>query len=161
MPDVVIEALIGSYFKTHHMTDAAIFDGKSSFAKAWAVPLAAYDKLYSTGLVPASMVGVSAVSGELVSEFANGKLATYGSGPWDSPGILADNPKLNFEMYPVPGLSVGQSFWCGAPTEGWAINAKSKNLPGARSSSSSFSPRLPRSSSTAASPDRSSRRPTL
>jgi ABC-type glycerol-3-phosphate transport system substrate-binding protein len=34
-------------------------------------------------------------------------------------------------MYPVPGLTAGQSFWCGAPTEGWAVNAKSKNLPGA------------------------------
>ena len=131
MPDTVIEALIGSYFKAHGITDAGIFDGKSSFAKEWAVPLAAYDRLYSTKLVPASMVGVSAVSGELVSEFANGKLATYASGPWDSPGILADNPKLDFEMYPVPGLTAGQSFWCGAPTEGWAINAKSKNLPGA------------------------------
>jgi raffinose/stachyose/melibiose transport system substrate-binding protein len=130
-PDVAIEALIGSYYKAHGITDAGIFDGKSSFAKNWSVPLGMYDKLYSTGLVPASMIGVSAASGELLSEFANGKLATYGSGPWDSPGILADNPKLDFEMYPVPGPTASQSYWCGAPTEGWAVNAKSKNLPGA------------------------------
>jgi raffinose/stachyose/melibiose transport system substrate-binding protein len=35
-------------------------------------------------------------------------------------------------MYPVPGATTAsQSFWCGAPTEGWAINSKTKNLPGA------------------------------
>jgi raffinose/stachyose/melibiose transport system substrate-binding protein len=131
-PDTVVEALIGSHFKTAGLTDAAIFDGKATFAEYWGPPLALYDKLYSTGLVPASMIGVSAQSGELLSEFANGKLAAYASGPWDSPGILADNPKLDFEMYPVPGATAAsQSYWCGAPTEGWAINAKSKNLPGA------------------------------
>ena len=131
-PDVVVEALIGSHFKTAGLSDAAIFYGKATFAEYWGPPLALYDKLYSTGLVPPSMVGVSETSGELQSEFANGKLATYGSGPWDEPAILADNPKLEFEMYPVPGATAAsQSFWCGAPTEGWAINAKSKNLPGA------------------------------
>ena len=102
-PDVVIEALIGSHYKTAGLTDAAIFDGKATFAEYWGSPLAMYDKLYSTGLVPASMVGVSEHSGELLSEFANGTLATYGSGPWDSPVILADNPKLDFEMYPGTG----------------------------------------------------------
>ena len=98
-PDVVVEALIGSHFKTAGLSDAAIFDGKATFAEYWGPPLALYDKLYSTGLVPPSMVGVSETSGELQSEFANGKLATYGSGPWDEPAILADNPKLDFEMY--------------------------------------------------------------
>ncbi|MGD0808608.1 MAG: extracellular solute-binding protein [Acidimicrobiales bacterium] len=131
-PDVVVEALIGSHFKTAGLTDANIFDGKATFAEYWGPPLALYDKLYSSGLVPASMVGVSQTSGELQSEFANGKLATYGSGPWDEPTILADNPKLDFEMYPVPGATAAsQRFWCGAPTEGWAINSKTKNLPGA------------------------------
>jgi len=131
-PDVVVEALIGSHFKTAGISDAAIFDGKATFAEYWGPPLALYDQLYSTGLVPPSMVGVSETSGELQSEFANGKLATYGSGPWDEPGLLADNPKLDFEMYPVPGATAAsQAFWCGAPTEGWAINAKSKNLPAA------------------------------
>ncbi len=34
-PDVVVEALIGSHFKTAGLSDAAIFDGKATFAEYW------------------------------------------------------------------------------------------------------------------------------
>jgi len=73
----VVEALIGSHFKTAGLSDAAIFDGKATFAEYWG-PRSPCTTSCTRRVVPPSMVGVSETSGELQSEFANGKLATYG-----------------------------------------------------------------------------------
>ncbi len=126
-PGVALEALVGSYYlKTYGKNiDPEIFDGKLTFLEAWEVPLTTYSELYSEGLVSPAVIGLTGT--EMDSQLAVGQLAMLGSGPWDVAAVQKENPKIQLFMGAVPGPQAGQSYWCGAPNEGWAINAKAQN----------------------------------
>jgi raffinose/stachyose/melibiose transport system substrate-binding protein len=123
-PGVALEALIGTYYKTTYgkNIDPEIFARKISFVDAWEVPLTQYSELYSEGLVSQAVIGLTGT--EMDSELATGKLAMLGSGPWDVASVQKDNPNISLFMGAVPGPAAGQQYWCGAPNEGWAVNAK-------------------------------------
>ena len=132
----ILEGLLGSYFKAQGLlapgqvlgieADNRIFSGQSTFVKEWMTPLSMYDQLYKEGLIPSSVVSLT--SAEIDSELANGQLGALGSGPWDVNSVQQDNPKVALKMLPVPGAKAGEDFWCGAPNQGWAVNAKSPNV---------------------------------
>jgi raffinose/stachyose/melibiose transport system substrate-binding protein len=126
-PGTALESLIGTYYKNTFgkNVDPEIFAGKLSFLQAWEVPLSQYSLLFSEGLVSPAVIGLTGA--EMDSEMAIGKLFGLGSGPWDVASIQKDNPAIELFMGATPGPKAGQQYWCGAPNEGWAVNAKAQN----------------------------------
>jgi raffinose/stachyose/melibiose transport system substrate-binding protein len=123
---IVVAAFVGAENATSGGTmDKQIFDGSSSFASTWTQPLTAWDELYSKGLAPKSVVGLT--GDQVRDEFIAGRAAMIPAGPWEVQPIRKGNPDLDFEMASVPGMSGPQPFLAGAASPGWAINAKAKN----------------------------------
>jgi len=109
--------------------DDAIFSGKDTFEKEWTEPLTLYVKLYDQGLVSKDALGLS--DDQIVNEFATGKVAMMGAGPWNLGTIRGINPKIDMNFMAVPGPNAGDTFLTGAPSPGYAINAATQNLPAA------------------------------
>jgi raffinose/stachyose/melibiose transport system substrate-binding protein len=121
-----LSGLLGGYFADQgHFPDADIFAGKTTFADTWTEPLVAYCKLYTEGLVPKSVLGLT--SDQVVSEFANGRVAMIGAGTWNVPTVQQSAPHLSFDVGAVPGIKKGTTYWTGAASPGFAINPKAKN----------------------------------
>jgi raffinose/stachyose/melibiose transport system substrate-binding protein len=118
--------LLGGYFKAKgQFPDDDIFAGKTTFADTWTEPLIAYSKLYTEGLCPKSILGLT--GDQVVSEFSNGRVAMFGAGTWNVPAVQKSAPSLAFQVEAVPGMTKGTSYWAGAASPGFAINAKAKN----------------------------------
>lgn len=118
--------LLGGYFADQgHFPDQDIFDGKTTFADTWTEPLVAYAKLYTQGLTPKSVLGLT--SDQVVSEFANGRVAMFGAGTWNIPTVQKSAPNLAFDTEAIPGMKQGTTYWTGAASPGYAINAKAKD----------------------------------
>lgn len=110
--------------------DKQIFDGSSTFAATWPEPLKRWNELYSKGLAPEDVVGLT--SDQIRDEFVSGRAAMIPAGPWEVSPIKKANPDLAFEMAPVPGMRDSQPYLAGAASPGLAINAKAKNPEAAR-----------------------------
>jgi raffinose/stachyose/melibiose transport system substrate-binding protein len=118
--------LLGGSFDNHGgFPDSDIFAGKASFADTWTEPLVAYCKLYTEKLTPKAVLGLT--SDQVVSEFANGRVAMFGAGTWNVPTVRKSAPHLSFQTEAIPGVDKGTSYWTGAASPGYAINAKAKN----------------------------------
>jgi len=118
--------LVGGYFADQgHFPDQDIFDGKTSFAETWSEPLTAYCELYARGLIPKSVLKVN--GSRMFTEFTSGRLAMFGAGSWDVPGVQKSVPKLSFDIGGIPGVNKGTTYWTGAASPGYAINSKAKN----------------------------------
>ncbi|MEU6222896.1 extracellular solute-binding protein [Streptomyces sp. NPDC047042] len=118
--------LLGGYFDSQgSFPDADIFAGKTTFADTWTEPLVAYCKLYTDQLTPKAILGLT--SDQVVSEFANGRVAMFGAGTWNVPAVQKSAPNLSFQTEAIPGMTQGTSYWTGAASPGYAINAKAKN----------------------------------
>jgi raffinose/stachyose/melibiose transport system substrate-binding protein len=118
--------LAGGYFADQgHFPDQDIFDGKTSFAETWSEPLTAYCELYTGGLIPKSVLKVD--GSRMFTDFISGRLAMFGAGSWDVPGVKKKAPQLAFDIGGVPGVNKGTTYWTGAASPGYAINAKAKN----------------------------------
>jgi raffinose/stachyose/melibiose transport system substrate-binding protein len=123
---IVVAAFVGAENAASGGTlDKQIFDGSSSFASTWTQPLTVWDELYSKGLAPKSVVGLT--GDQVRDEFIAGRAAMIPAGPWEVQPIRKGTPAFDFEMAPVPGMSGPQPFLAGAASPGWAINAKAKN----------------------------------
>jgi len=123
-------ALIGLEFsKEGGNVDQQIFSGKDTFEKEWTGPLSLYAKLYDGGLISKDSLGLS--DDQIVNEFATGKVAMMGAGPWNLGTIRGINPKIDMNFMAVPGATSGETFLTGAPSPGYAINAATPNLPAA------------------------------
>ena len=110
-------ALIGLEFsKEGGNVDAQIFSGKDTFEKEWTEPLSLYVKLYDQRLISRDSLGLS--DDQIVNEFATGKVAMMGAGPWNLGTIRGINPKIDMNFMPVPGPEAGDSFLTGAPSPG-------------------------------------------
>jgi raffinose/stachyose/melibiose transport system substrate-binding protein len=125
MPIVVAAFVGGESAASGGSLDKQIFDGSTTFAATWTEPLTRWSELYTNGLVPKDVVGLT--GDQVRDEFTSGRAAMIPAGPWEVSPIKKANPDLDFEMAPVPGMSGPQSYLAGAASPGLAINAKAKN----------------------------------
>lgn len=125
MPIVVAAFVGGQNAASGGNLDKQIFDGSSTFAATWPEPLTKWSQLYSKGLAPKDVVGLT--PDQVRDEFTSGRAAMIPAGPWEVAPIKKANPELTFEMAPVPGMSGPQPYLAGAASPGLAINAKAKN----------------------------------
>ena len=103
--------------------DADIWAGKTSFAKTWTKPLEDWSKLFSQDLVSPSVAGLT--GDQIISEFQRGSVAMIGTGSWALGSIQKAAPDLKMAFMPVPGGS--GTYWAGAVSPGYAINAKTEH----------------------------------
>lgn len=104
--------------------DADIWAGKTSFAKTWTEPLQQWDMLFTEHLESPSVAGLT--GDQVMSEFEKGKVAMIGTGSWALGSIQKAAPDLHVAFMPVPGDS--DTYWAGAVSPGYAINAKTTHL---------------------------------
>lgn len=100
--------------------DEDIWAGKTTFAKTWTGPLTQFNKLFTEGLEPRSVAGLT--GNQVTTEFEKGSVAMLGTGSWALGGVKAAAPKMNLEYMAVPGAN--STYWAGAVAPGYAINAK-------------------------------------
>ena len=123
---IVVAAFVGAQnAATGGTLDNQIFDGSSSFAATWTQPLTVWDELYTKGLAPKDVVGLT--GDQVRDEFTSGRAAMIPAGPWEVSPIRKANPDLDIEMALVPGMSGPEPYLAGAASPGLAINAKAKN----------------------------------
>jgi raffinose/stachyose/melibiose transport system substrate-binding protein len=123
---IVVAAFVGSENAAMGGTlDQKIFDGSSTFAATWTEPVTRWNELYTQGLVPKDVVGLTA--DQVRDEFTSGRAAMIPAGPWEVAPIQKANPDLEFEMQLVPGMRGPEPYIAGAASPGLAINAKAKN----------------------------------
>jgi raffinose/stachyose/melibiose transport system substrate-binding protein len=109
--------------------DADIYDGKTTFSKAWTKPLQTWSSLYTTGLVSSAAAGLTGA--QVVTEFDNSQVAMFTTGSWQvaaSRKAMPAGTKLDY--WPIPS-ETGAPFWAGAASPPYAINSKAKNPAGA------------------------------
>jgi raffinose/stachyose/melibiose transport system substrate-binding protein len=123
---IVVAAFVGAESAASGGTlDQKIFDGSSTFAATWTEPLTRWNELYTKGLVPKDVVGLT--GDQVRDEFTSGRAAMIPAGPWEVSPIKKANPDLDFEMELVPGMRGPDPYIAGAASPGLAINAKAKN----------------------------------
>jgi raffinose/stachyose/melibiose transport system substrate-binding protein len=123
---IVVAAFVGSEnAASGGNLDKQIFDGSSTFAATWPEPLTRWSELYTKGLAPKDVVGLT--GDQVRDEFVSGRAAMIPAGPWEVAPIKKANPDLEFEMAPVPGMRGPDPYLAGAASPGLAINAKAKN----------------------------------
>jgi raffinose/stachyose/melibiose transport system substrate-binding protein len=128
---IVVAAFVGAESAASGGTlDQKIFDGSSTFAATWTEPLTRWNELYTKGLVPKDVVGLT--GDQVRDEFTSGRAAMIPAGPWEVSPIKKANPDLDFEMELVPGMRGPEPYIAGAASPGLAINAKAKNLEAAK-----------------------------
>lgn len=121
---VSLAALVGLQNQASGGTmDADIWSGKTSFAKTWTGPLEDWSKLFSQGLVSPSVAGLT--GDQITSEFQRGSVAMISTGSWALGSIKKAAPNMNLAFMPVPGDS--GTYWAGAVSPGYAINAKTEH----------------------------------
>lgn len=113
---------LGGYYAKQGITggDDEIFDGKTTFSKAWTPLLTQWDKMVKDGVMPADTVGVNA--DQIKQEFENGQLAMFRSGPWDFKDL--NTSKVNYAMGAFPGLDGGEPYVGGGPDSPYTISSK-------------------------------------
>ncbi|MEN2742650.1 extracellular solute-binding protein [Microbacterium sp. X-17] len=104
--------------------DADIWSGKTTFEKTWTPALKTWYQLFDTGLQARTVAGLT--GDQVAQQFEQGQVAMIGTGSWALGGIQAAAPNLKLEYLAIPGAD-GKSFWAGAVSPGYAINAKAKD----------------------------------
>ena len=110
--------------------DADIYDGKTTFSKAWTEAIQEWSTLYTQGLVNPSAAGLTGP--QIVTEFDNQKVAMITTGSWQvaaSRKAMPAGTKLDY--WPIPS-SFGDPYWAGAASPPYAINSRAKNPVGAQ-----------------------------
>jgi raffinose/stachyose/melibiose transport system substrate-binding protein len=103
--------------------DADIFSGKSSFEKEWTPALTAWGDLFKSGLETRDVAGLN--GDQVLNSFMNGEVAMIGTGTWTVATVHATAPDMNIGFFAVPGTTSGKTFWAGAGSPAYAVNAKS------------------------------------
>ena len=104
--------------------DQQIWAGKTSFQKTWTDALDTWNQLFTQGVEPRTVSGLT--GDQVTQQFEQGKVAMIGTGSWALGGIQQAAPSLKLQYLAVPSAD-GQSYWCGAVSPGYAINAKAKD----------------------------------
>ncbi|MFE5837452.1 ABC transporter substrate-binding protein [Arthrobacter sp. NPDC056493] len=116
-----LAALLGLQNEARGRTmDADIWAGKTSFADTWTAPLQQWQKLFTLDLMTSSVAGLT--GDQINSEFAKGSVAMISTGSWALGSIQKAAPGLKVAFMPVAGDS--GSYWAGAVSPGYAVNAK-------------------------------------
>ncbi len=122
---VSVAALVGLQdAKLGGKMDAEIFSGKTTFAKTWTGPLTQWNKLFTSGAESRSVAGLT--GDQVTAEFEKGNVAMTSTGSWALGSIQAAAPSLKLDFMAIPGAS--SSYWAGAVSPGYAINAKTSHL---------------------------------
>ena len=122
---VSLAALVGlENAKLGGKMDAEIFSGKTTFAKTWTGALTQWNKLFTSGAESRSVAGLT--GDQVTAEFEKGNVAMIGTGSWALGGIQTAAPSLKLDFMAIPGAS--SSYWAGAVSPGYAINAKTSHL---------------------------------
>lgn len=101
--------------------DQQVFDGETTWAEHWTEPFEQWMRIFDEGYETRDVVGLS---GDVVtSEFGSGNVAMIGWGSWGVFNLYDLDPDFEFEFWPVPGIEEGTSYWCGAPSPAYSINA--------------------------------------
>lgn len=103
--------------------DQNIFSGQSSFVKEWTPAISAWGQLFEQGLETRSTAGLT--GDQTTSEFIAGKVAMIGTGSWNLDTVTKGAPSMKVGFFAVPGTTSGQTYWAGAASPAYAINAKS------------------------------------
>lgn len=103
--------------------DADIWAGKTSFADTWTGPLQDWEKLFTQDLMSSSVAGLT--GDQINSEFTRGSVAMISTGSWALGSVQKAAPNMDLAFMPVPGDS--GTYWAGAVSPGYAVNAKAKN----------------------------------
>jgi raffinose/stachyose/melibiose transport system substrate-binding protein len=120
-----IMAKIGQADAANGGLDEKIYDGQTTFSKAWTQPLQQWSELYTRGLVSKDAAGLK--GDQVQTEFVAGRVAMIATGSWAVGAVKQGAPKMHFTFWPVPGESPGEDFWAGAASPAYAINSKAKN----------------------------------
>jgi raffinose/stachyose/melibiose transport system substrate-binding protein len=110
--------------------DADIYNGKTTFSKAWTKPIQTWSELYTKGLVSSATAGVTGA--QMVTEFDSQKVAMIPTGSWQvaaSRKALPAGTKLDY--WSIPTTTPGENYWAGAASPPYAVNAHAKNPAGA------------------------------
>lgn len=110
--------------------DANIFNGKTTFSKAWTAPLQTWQQLYTKGLVSSDTAALKGPQVE--AEFQAKRVAMISDGSWAIASMRTALPGTQLDYWPIPSETAGQTFWAGAASPPYAINAKAKNPVGAQ-----------------------------
>jgi raffinose/stachyose/melibiose transport system substrate-binding protein len=103
--------------------DADIWAGKTTFEKTWTKPLETFNQLFTQEIEPRSVAGLT---GDNVNQqFEKGSVAMITTGSWGLGAITAAAPNLKLDFIAVAGAS--SSYWAGAVSPGYAINAKTQH----------------------------------
>lgn len=103
--------------------DADIWSGKTTFKDTWTEPLTMWNKLFTEGLEPRSVAGLKGDA--VTTEFQKGDLAMMTTGSWGLASVKAAAPDLKINFMPIAGTD--STYWAGAVSPGYAINAKTKH----------------------------------
>lgn len=103
--------------------DAEIWSGKTTFEKTWTKPLETWNELFTEGIEPRSVAGLT--SDNVTQQFEKGSVAMITTGSWGLGAIKTAAPKMNVNFIAVPGVS--STYWAGAVAPGYAINAKTQH----------------------------------
>ncbi|MEO7016246.1 MAG: extracellular solute-binding protein [Leifsonia sp.] len=104
--------------------DAQIWSGKTTFDKTWTPALKSWYQLFSSGAEPQAVAGLT--GDQVTQQFEQGKVAMMGTGSWNLGAVQTAAPNLKLDFLAVPGTGA-QSYWAGAVSPGYAINAKAKD----------------------------------
>ncbi|UFS59939.1 ABC transporter substrate-binding protein [Subtercola endophyticus] len=125
---VVLSALLGLQNKAENdKMDANIFNGTSSFEKEWTPSVKTWGELFDQGLEDRAVAGLTGT--QTTDEFVKGNVAMIGTGSWNLATVKAGAPNMNVGFFAVPGTTSGDTYWAGAASPAYAINAKTPNLP--------------------------------
>ncbi|MET7490038.1 extracellular solute-binding protein [Streptomyces sp. NPDC005538] len=105
--------------------DTQIYDGKTTFSKAWTPSLDSWAQLYQKGLVSKDVAGLK--GDQVQSEFISGRVAMIATGSWGVAPVRQGAKKMKIDFWPVPGEQAGQDYWAGAAAPAYAINSRAKN----------------------------------
>lgn len=124
---VVLSAFLGMQNQADGgQMDKDIFNGTSSFEKEWTPSVQQWGQLFSKGLESRTVAGLTGT--QVTNEFIKGNVAMIGTGSFDLATVKAGAPSMNIGFFAVPGATAGQTFWAGAASPAYAINAKTKHL---------------------------------
>ncbi len=103
--------------------DAQIWAGETTFEETWTDAVTEWYRLFTEDLVPTTVTGLT--GDQVTSEFQTGQVAMITTGSWALGSVQAGAPDLKLGFWPIAGAS--ESYWAGAVSPGYAINAKTEH----------------------------------
>lgn len=114
--------MLGGHYAASGQSDTEVFAGETTFAEQWTPVIEQWQELVESGVMPASVVGVS--GDQIKQQFMTGELAMYRSGAWDFPDL--DTSGINYSTAPFPAIDGGEPYVGGGPDSPYVISSSSE-----------------------------------